>query len=77
MSSDRSALARALAELHDVVDAAALNPERWSDFIDLLEAHAGGTKILFQAFDRECTRWTPMLSRGFSDHTLHAYPAPQ
>ncbi len=73
MSSDRSALARALAELHDVVDAAALNPERWSDFIDLLEAHAGGTKILFQAFDRECTRWTPMLSRGFSDRTLHAY----
>lgn len=73
MTSVGSTLTRTLAELHEIVDAAALNPDRWSDFLELLEERTHGSKIILQVLDLETSRWTPVLSRGFSDKALREH----
>lgn len=79
MAFVESTLARTLTELHEVADAAALDPARWSDFVACLEERTHGSKIILQILDLRSSRWTPVLSRGFSDRALRdhaAYYAP-
>ncbi|WP_018181663.1 helix-turn-helix transcriptional regulator [Kaistia granuli] len=66
-------LARSVGELNDVADAAALDPDRWVDFLELLAEKTHDSTILFQVADLHSSRWTPILSRGFSEKALQDY----
>ncbi|WP_201402397.1 helix-turn-helix transcriptional regulator [Kaistia sp. 32K] len=59
--------------MSEILDSAALDPSRWSEFIDRLSRHTGDSKIIFQAFDDDLTWCTPMHSAGFSEQSLRNY----
>jgi len=73
MHRRRSYLTTALSELGEVADAAALEPGRWADFIDLLRRKTLDSKIIFQVLDHEASKCLPIHSIGFMDSTLRNY----
>lgn len=73
MHRRRSYLTKALSELGDVADAAALEPGRWAEFVALLRQKTLDSKIIFQVLDYEPARCLPMHTAGFMDSTLRSY----
>lgn len=73
MHRRRSYLTRALSELSDVADAAALEPERWAEFVALLQQKTLGAKIMFHVLDEDPAKSLPLHSIGFMDSTLRDY----
>lgn len=73
MHRRRSYLTKALSELGEVADAAALEPGRWADFIDLLRQKTLDSKVTFQVLDHEASKSLTIHSSGFMDSTLRNY----
>ena len=73
MPHRESSLANAIFELSEAADAAALEPDRWADFVTLLGLKTRDSKIFFTRLNKETSRNVAFQASGIGDDTLRAY----
>ena len=71
----RSDLPRIITEMNEVVDAAALRPDRWQEVADRLSACMSGAKVSLHMWDRGITHPYPLIVAGWSSKAIQDYGA--
>ncbi|MFC0218519.1 DNA-binding CsgD family transcriptional regulator [Pseudochelatococcus lubricantis] len=61
------------AELGELIEAAALQPDRWTDVVAALQVATGGTRISMQSHDMSRPTAEPLIASGWDENDLDTY----
>jgi DNA-binding CsgD family transcriptional regulator len=64
---------RAVSQVGEVIDAAALSPERWQDVCAAFQALRPDVRVLFQGHDQQAPYATPLAGAGWEDIDFEPY----
>ncbi|MBN9470472.1 MAG: hypothetical protein J0J10_17050 [Bosea sp.] len=64
---------RAVSQVGEVIDAAALSPERWQDVCAAFQALRPDVRVLFQGHDQQAPYAMPLAGAGWEDVDLEPY----
>lgn len=64
---------RAAADIKELIEVAAFNPERWEDFIETIWRQLPGTQVVLHTLDEITVGTSPLLLRGWEAAHIESY----